>query len=171
MIADLTPAALDADPARAAALLALNNAHATELSDLDPSRFRTLVSAAFMAAYAGAGDSLLLAFDQSAQYDSPNFHWFRVRYDRFVYVDRIVVAPHARGRGLARQLYGALCARATAADVRRITCEVNAMPPNPASDAFHARLGFVPVGEAALPGGKTVRYLETGTATLAETTA
>lgn len=171
MIATLTPAALDADPARAAALLALNNAHATELSELDAPRFRTLVGAAFMAACTGVADSLLLAFDQGAPYDSPNFHWFRGRYDRFVYVDRVVVAPAARGRGLARLLYGALAARAASADVARIACEVNAVPPNPASDAFHARLGFVPVGEAGLPGGKTVRYLTIHTATLAETTA
>jgi predicted GNAT superfamily acetyltransferase len=37
---------------------------------------------------------------------------------------------------------------------------VNTEPPNPASDAFHARLGFVEVGRAVLPGGaKAVRYL------------
>jgi predicted GNAT superfamily acetyltransferase len=41
-----------------------------------------------------------------------------------------------------------------------IACEVNADPPNPASDAFHAALGFKPVGLAAIHGGsKTVRYL------------
>jgi hypothetical protein len=41
-----------------------------------------------------------------------------------------------------------------------IGCEVNSDPPNPASDAFHERLGFAEVGRAALPGGtKLVRYL------------
>lgn len=30
-------------------------------------------------------------------------------------------------------------------------------PPNPASDAFHAALGFEPVGSAGV-GSKTVRY-------------
>jgi len=34
------------------------------------------------------------------------------------------------------------------------------LPLNPASDAFHAKLGFAPVGQAALEcRGKTVRYL------------
>ena len=33
-------------------------------------------------------------------------------------------------------------------------------PPNPASDAFHERLGFVEVGQARLRNGKFVRYLE-----------
>jgi predicted GNAT superfamily acetyltransferase len=35
-----------------------------------------------------------------------------------------------------------------------------AIPPNPASDAFHAALGFAEVGSARLfDGMKTVRYL------------
>ncbi len=38
-------------------------------------------------------------------------------------------------------------------------CEVNHAPPNPGSDAFHARMGFGEIGRAVLSGGKTVRYL------------
>jgi hypothetical protein len=81
-----------------AALLALNNAHAQELSWLEPARLRHLVEQAFLARRIGELDAFLLAFDQSARYDSPNFLWFRSRYPRFVYVDRIVVAASARGR-------------------------------------------------------------------------
>jgi uncharacterized protein len=33
----------------------------------------------------------MLAFDQDADYDSPNFLWFRERLARFVYADRVVV--------------------------------------------------------------------------------
>jgi predicted GNAT superfamily acetyltransferase len=41
-----------------------------------------------------------------------------------------------------------------------IVCEVNLDPPNPASDAFHAALGFAEVGTAVIDNGdKTVRYL------------
>jgi predicted GNAT superfamily acetyltransferase len=142
------------------ALLALNNAHAVELSRLDPDRLSRLVGEAFLAMRIGEADAFLLAFDQRADYDSPNFQWFRARYDRFVYVDRVVTAPSARGQGVGRRLYGELLARARAAGHDRIVCEVNIDPPNPASDAFHAALGFVEVGTAALPGsGKVVRYL------------
>ncbi len=144
-----------------AALLALNNAHAQELSWLEPERLRHMLAEAFLACRIGPAEAFLLAFDQSAAYDSPNFLWFRARYARFVYVDRVVVAAAARGRGHARRLYGALFAQAAAAGHDRVVCEVNADPPNPASDAFHAALGFHEVGTAAIHGGqKTVRYFE-----------
>jgi predicted GNAT superfamily acetyltransferase len=52
-----------------------------------------------MARRIGNIDAFLLALDQDADYDSPNFRWFSARYPRFVYVDRIVVASAARGRG------------------------------------------------------------------------
>jgi predicted GNAT superfamily acetyltransferase len=132
------------DPA--SPLLALNNAHAEELSLLDAARMGRLVGEAFMAARLGEADALLMAFDQDADYDSPNFIWFRDRYERFVYVDRVVVDPAQRGRGLARRLYEALFARAAAGGHTLVVCEVNAEPPNPASDAFHAALGFAEVG-------------------------
>ena len=142
------------------ALLALNNAHAQELSWLEAERLEYLISEAFLARRIGRLDAFLLAFDQDARYDSPNFIWFRARYPRFVYVDRIVVAPSARGRGCARRLYDDLFEHAARAGNDRVVCEVNKTPPNPASDAFHAALGFVEVGSASVHGGsRTVRYL------------
>lgn len=142
------------------AILALNNAHAVELSWLTAERLSELLGRAFHGRRIGDAEAFLLAFDQDADYDSPNFLWFRARYPRFVYIDRVVVAPSARGRGHARRLYAELLERARAAGHDRVVCEVNAAPPNPASDAFHAALGFTPVGEADIHGGsKTVRYL------------
>jgi uncharacterized protein len=142
------------------ALLALNNSHAQELSWLEPERLAHLISQAFLARRIGDLDAVLLAFDQDATYDSPNFLWFRDRYSRFVYVDRIVVASSARGRGLARRLYEDLFEHAARARHDRIFCEVNLIPPNPVSDAFHAALGFAEVGQASIRrGSRTVRYL------------
>ena len=142
------------------ALLALNNAHAVELSWLEPDRFRDLVGKAFVANRIGDTEALLLAFDQDADYDNPNFNWFRARFPRFVYVDRIVVAAHARGRGHARRLYLDLFETARVLGHERVVCEVNSDPPNPESDAFHARLGFAAVGVGVIQGGaKTVNYL------------
>ncbi len=142
-------------------LLALNNAHQKETGFLEKSELANMVDRAFYCDHAGNGkDALLITFDQDADYSSPNFAWFQARFDRFVYVDRIIVAKHARNRGLARHYYETLFARAAAAGHNRVTCEVNVDPPNPGSLAFHAALNFVPCGEALLHNGKTVRYLE-----------
>jgi predicted GNAT superfamily acetyltransferase len=142
------------------ALLALNNAHARETSWLEPERLEYLVEHAFRARRIGELDAFMLAFDQDAPYDSPNFLWFRDRYPRFVYVDRIVVASSSRGRGCARRLYHDLFEHAVRAGHQRVVCEVNSSPPNPASDAFHAALGFVEVGTASVyDDSRTVRYL------------
>jgi predicted GNAT superfamily acetyltransferase len=157
--APVTVADLAGSAPLAEALLALNNAHAMELSWLTPERLSHLVDQAFLAERIGQADALLLAFDQDADYDSPNFLWFRARHPRFVYVDRIVVAAQARGRGLARRLYRDLFDQARRAGHDQVVCEVNSNPPNPASDAFHAQLGFIQVGTGALPGDKTVSYL------------
>ncbi|MGE0716367.1 MAG: GNAT family N-acetyltransferase [Alphaproteobacteria bacterium] len=142
------------------ALLALNNAHARELSELTAAGLAALLAGAFRARVADEAAALLVALDQDARYDSPNFLWFRARFPRFVYVDRVVVAPAARGRGLARMLYDDLMGAARDAGHRMVCCEVNSDPPNPASDAFHAALGFAEAGRAHLAErGKSVRYL------------
>ncbi|KAB0675741.1 GNAT family N-acetyltransferase [Aureimonas leprariae] len=141
-------------------LLALNNEHAAELSLLQKNAFARLASQAFLARSIKT-EAFIFAFDQDADYDSPNFLWFRQRYPRFVYVDRVVVAEAARGRGHARRLYDELFAAARESGQDRVVCEVNIRPSNAASDAFHERLGFLEVGRAEIhDGAKLVRYLE-----------
>ncbi len=142
-----------------ASVLALNNLNAVETSELEDAQLAHLIEQSFAATAIGKTDAFLIALDDTADYDSPNFDWFRRRYDRFVYVDRIVVAEQARGRGHARVLYQDLFDAARSTGHRRVCCEVNLLPPNPGSDAFHAALGFTEVGRALLPNGKTVRYL------------
>ena len=142
------------------ALLALNNQHAVELSWLEPGRLDDLLRQVFHARRIGRVDAFLLAMDQRADYDSPNYQWFLQRYQHFVYIDRVVVAATARGRGYARLLYEDLFRRAADTGHERIVCEVNVRPPNPASDFFHAALGFAEVGSATIHNGaKSVRYL------------
>ena len=148
----ITPAGLDV-------LLALNNAHAAETGPLDHARLAHLAATAFFARTNAARAALLIAFDQAATYDSPNFRWFRERYPRFVYIDRIIVAPAARGAGIARTFYTELFDAAREAGHTLVTCEVNRVPPNPGSDAFHAALGFAEAGCGSPQPGKRVRYL------------
>ena len=139
---------------------ALNEGHAVELSSLSRADFAAHVAKARVALVVEDQAAFLLAYDQHADYDSPNFLWFRERLPQFLYVDRVVVSPSHRRKGLAKDLYDRLFAVARAQGQRRIVCEVNADPPNPASDAFHEALGFEVMGRAELEErGKTVTYL------------
>ena len=138
---------------------ALNGANETETSPLTETRFvhmlrQSLVSLAF-----AERSAFLIVFDQNSAYDSENFLWFKQRYPSFAYVDRIVVAQAARGRGIGRQLYEHLFREAYEAQFDKVVCEVNFKPANSSSDAFHQRLGFREVGRAQLANGKGVRYL------------
>lgn len=143
-----------------AELHVLNNAHAVELSFHTRDEFDTLIARAFAGLATGDSAAFLLAFDETGDIPSRNYAWFKARYSRFVYIDRVVVAPSYRRKGIAAAFYAELTARARAAGQPMLCCEVNTDPPNPASDAFHARQGFTPVGEARLAEtGKTVRYL------------
>lgn len=149
----------DIRPADHVRLLSLNDAHVTELSAMTLADLDRAVATAFYARCFDDGAGFLLAYDEGARLLSPNFHWFKARYDRFVYIDRLAIAGSARGKGLAQALYGDLERTARAARHVRLACEVNLDPPNPGSLALHTRLGFRAVGEARIPSGKTVAYL------------
>ncbi len=111
-------------------------------------RVEQLIHVAFHVRVAGHVDALLIGLEQGSDYASPNYRWFEQRFDRFAYVDRVVVAPAARGTGLARRLYEDFFAAAREAGHARVCCEVNYDPPNPTSDAFHARMDFEEIGRA-----------------------
>jgi predicted GNAT superfamily acetyltransferase len=139
------------------AILALNNAHAVEVNALTADALAALVTSAAYARVIGGCEGFLLALSERTPVQGPNHAWFMARYPAFLYIDRVVIAPEARGRGHARSLYADL---ATIAAGRPLCCEVNINPPNPGSLAFHDRLGFVACGEADDPrNGKRVRYL------------
>jgi len=146
----------------AAIMLPLNNAHAKETSALDEASLTALIDMAFYARGIDRGaTAFLIALDQDATYDSPNFLWFKACRESFVYIDRIIISSAARGQGLARSLYEDLFAAAKHAGHDRVVCEVNIDPPNRVSEAFHATMGFRAVGEATIRNAtKTVRYLE-----------
>jgi predicted GNAT superfamily acetyltransferase len=147
-------------PADEAALLALNNDNARELSPLTLAELRDLIAKAYRVRVADDAAAMLVAFDQDSAYRGWNFLWFRERYKHFVYIDRVVVSSAARGRGLGRALYEDIVEAARRSGHALLCCEVNLDPPNPVSDKFHAALGFAEVGQGRHAAyDKTVRYL------------
>jgi uncharacterized protein len=143
------------------AVLALNRAHETELSPLAADELAGLVEQALQAWAVELDEALVgfaIALPPGLSYDSDNYRWFSERYADFVYLDRIAVRSDARRRGVAGLLYDELEALAASRGVP-VACEVNLVPRNDPSLAFHAARGFEPVGELAHDGGKTVRML------------
>ena len=139
------------------AVLALNNAHAVEVNALTADALAALVAVSAHARVIDDGRGFLIALSDQTPVQGPNHAWFLAHYPAFLYIDRVVISPLSRGLGHARRLYEDLAAIAAG---RPLCCEVNIVPPNPASLAFHDRLGFVPCGEADDPrNGKHVRYL------------
>jgi len=47
----------------------------------------------------------LMVMDQNTDYDSINFLWFKERYDKFYYIDRVIVDESKRGKGIGSLLY------------------------------------------------------------------
>jgi predicted GNAT superfamily acetyltransferase len=138
-------------------VLTLNNAHAVEVNALTAAELDALFAVAELGLIVGDGLAFVIALSERTPAQGPNHAWFLARQPSFLYIDRVVVAPHARRGGHARRLYEHLAATA---GTRPLCCEVNVVPPNPVSLAFHERLGFAPCGEADDPrNGKRVRYL------------
>ena len=150
------------DGAVMARAYALNQHYQALLSPLDEEAFASLVAGASYAKHAGDGDAFLIAYDQSAAYDSPHFERFKKKLDRFYYIDRIAIAPSLQGAGLARRFYQDLEDLARVQGAGHLCAEVNIEPPNPASHAFHQSFGFVEDGQITVETSygvvKTLQY-------------
>ncbi len=96
---------------------------------------------------------LFVGLPEGVPYDSVNYRWFAERHDRFHYVDRIALAPIVRGVALADELYDRWEERARAAGSTVVCAEVNTVPRNGRSLAFHDRRGFAEVAQTAPYGG------------------
>lgn len=143
--------------------LALNNAAVPAMNTLDRRELDALCAMGelHVARVDGRVAGALLSMAAGQPYDSLNYRWFVERFAAFLYVDRVVVDPSARGLGLGRALYEDLFARAAARAVPRVCAEVNVDPPNPGSMAFHETMGFRALAERLNPReGKTVAMLE-----------
>jgi predicted GNAT superfamily acetyltransferase len=142
-------------------LLELNASSVRELSELDEQRLESLLSWAERGVAVenrGAIVAFAVAIAPGAPYDSDNYRWFGGRFERFLYLDRIVVSDAMRRRGIGGRLYDEM--EATAASFERMVCEVNLHPPNEASLAFHSSRGYVEVGRLEHPGGRVVALLK-----------
>jgi len=137
-------------------ILAINEANVPEVGSVDAARMTFLLDASHIALAVEVGDTIVgfcLVMPSGAPYDSVNFRWFTERYDDFMYLDRVAFDAEAQGRGFGTLLYAEVARAMTELGSTRLALEVNADPPNEQSLAFHARRGFVEVGQQDTPYG------------------
>lgn len=130
----------------------LNAANQPDVGPLDDDRIALFTEAAeafWVVEDAGEVVGLFVGLLAGHDYPSPNYQWFTTRWEQFAYVDRIALAPSARGLGLADVIYDQWEELARRENASVVCAEVNIEPPNPRSLAFHRRRGMLPVAEVA----------------------
>jgi uncharacterized protein len=130
-----------------AAVLALNEANVEMLAPLDEEGLRRLQRFADrfdVLDVDGEFAGFVVTMTAGREYDSPYYGWFSENVDGFYYLDRIVLSPAHRRLGLGGFVYNEMERAAT--PYRRMCLEVNLIPRNDASLAFHASRGYVELG-------------------------
>jgi uncharacterized protein len=129
-------------------VLGLNHRNVVKLAPLDVDRLHLLRGWADridVVDVDGAFGGFVITFGPGTAYDSENYRWFTDRYgEDFYYLDRIVLHEGFRRRGLGGFVYDEV--EQVARKHGRMALEVNLVPRNDASLAFHERRGYVEVG-------------------------
>jgi len=148
-----------ARPADIPAIVAINAAGRPGAYPLTPETMAaTLTDAPYVvvAALDGRAVGYMIGYTAGDVCEGDEFGWFRAHMPRFLYIDQIAVAPHARRGRVGARLYAHATSHARVHAIPALVCDINLDPPNPASLRFHARLGFQEVGEIATHDGRTV---------------
>ena len=144
-------------------ILALNEESVHFLSPMNMEKLEHLVSQAErieVAEVDGVVEAFVLTITEGKDYDSVNYLWFEERYDRFLYIDRVVVSVKMHGKGLGGVLYDSIFEYAKQSEIPFVTAEIDINPPNPGSLRFHEKFGFKEVGKQSVANGKKVVSLQ-----------
>jgi predicted GNAT superfamily acetyltransferase len=146
-----------------AQILAINRAGQPGVAALGSPELARLLSLPHEHLVATCGGDVvgyLLAFHRDAPYDGEEFLTFRQLFSEpYLYVDQIAVGSKVRNRGIGRRLYEDIGSIALRNQVGLVCCEINIVPPNEASLAFHQKLGFTPVTRLLTRDARQVQLL------------
>jgi uncharacterized protein len=137
-------------------ILAINETNVPEVGSVDAERMASLLELSPIALGVELDGEIVgfcLVMPSTTTYDSVNYRWFTERYDDFMYLDRVAFDAAAQGRGFGTLLYAEVDRAMAAMGATQLALEVNVDPPNQTSLAFHARRGFVEVGQQDTPYG------------------
>ena len=100
----------------------------------------------------------VICFRENLEYESLNYKFFNDTKQKFLYIDRVVIQSDYRRMGFGTRVYKYIDELA-AKETLPICCEVNLIPLNQISLNFHAKNGFIKVGERDFKD-YSVRYLQ-----------
>lgn len=136
-------------------IVELNAAEVRHTSPMDIERLRMLARISSyhrVAEIKGNVAAFLMAQREDCAYENENHRWFSARYDKFLYIDRIVVDANYAGLKIGTTLYQDIFEFARSGGVPIIACEYNVVPLNEPSRRFHENFGFEEVGTQWLAG-------------------
>ena len=141
-------------------LLRMNKTFVHWLSPLDETALSYVLERADYARQIADGKGVLIGYAHDVDYPNHwNIAWLSARLKNFFYIDRIIIDERAQGKGLGQKLYADVEQHALACGYDWLACEVNILPNNPGSHAFHLRGGFKTLGKQDFPAkAKAVRY-------------
>lgn len=147
----------DAKPEDFGYILALNEKDVEVLSPMDDAKADYFLQTAELFRVAEADGQLaafMIVMREGTDYGSENYVWFSRQYEKFLYIDRIVIDENFRRLGLGKILYESVFRHAEETEIPVVTAEVDIRPVyNEPSFGFHKAMGFVEVGQQIIRGG------------------
>lgn len=140
-------------------ILRINEENVAVLSAMDEAKLRKFAETAtplLVAEVDGELAGFIVVLREGLEYyKSLNYLWFSQRYEKFLYIDRIVIDEPFRHLGLGKAIYKAVFEEAKNQGVDYVLAEIDTIPYNEISLNFHKLMGFVEVGEQDVPTNNT----------------
>ena len=130
------------------AIRTINQENIPEVSDIESiERLKQLIewSSHLIVVRESEIAGFIILMRENQEYESLNYNFFNKKDEPFLYVDRIAIQEKHQRKGLGKLIYNKVIELGKELDVN-ITCEVNTVPRNAPSLAFHAGFGFKEVG-------------------------
>jgi predicted GNAT superfamily acetyltransferase len=112
----------------------------------------------------GKLSGFLLGIDSSRVVENFGYVWFQMRFDNFLYVDRVVITTDARRRGMATAMLTQVLQWCREHGIDNLVCHVHDRPANPAGHALCKTMGFMPLESVMLPSRDIVTMYQRSTA-------
>ena len=139
-------------------ILKINEENVAVLSPMDQAKleyFKGCSELLYTATVDGTPAAFLICLREGVEsYGSENYKYFSKNYDKFLYIDRIVIDEPFRRMGLGKKLYQLVFDHAKHTGVDYVTAEIDTIPYNEVSLGFHKAMGFREVGEQIIRGGE-----------------